>query len=80
MPRRPMTPAVAARPDDLMWTVGEPTGGVPNTLGEIGLTQLPNSGRTVWFCKTLLVRASGDEGDLGPVVPHVAPARSRRAA
>ena len=34
MPRRPMTPAVAARPDDLMWTVGEPTGGLPTTTAD----------------------------------------------
>jgi Peptidase family S41 len=63
--------ADAARTYDLMWTVGEPTGGLPNTLGEIAFTQLPNSDLTVWFCKKMFVRASGDEGDLGPVVPHV---------
>ncbi|MFN7588877.1 MAG: hypothetical protein ACK5UQ_10250, partial [Planctomycetota bacterium] len=52
------------------------------TLGEIAFTQLPNSGLTVWFCKKLFVRASGDEGDLGPVVPHlaVAPVAGRDAA
>ena len=74
--------ADAARTYDLMWTVGEPTGGLPNTLGEIAFTQLPNSGLTVWFCKKLFVRASGDEGDLGPVVPHlaVAPVAGRDAA
>ena len=63
--------AEAARTFDLMWTVGEPTGGLPNTLGEIAFTQLPNSDLTVWFCQKMFVRASGDEGDLGPVVPHV---------
>jgi|LakMenEpi03Aug12_release.lakeMendotaPanAssembly.Ray.scaffolds.fasta_scaffold166302_2 hypothetical protein len=74
--------ADAARTFDLMWTVGEPTGGLPNTLGEIGFTQLPNSGLTVWFCKKMFVRASGDESDLGPVVPHVAvaPVDGRDAA
>ena len=36
----------------------------------------------MWFCKTLFVRASGDEGDLDPVVTHlaVAPVDGRDAA
>ncbi|MFN9973765.1 MAG: S41 family peptidase, partial [Phycisphaerae bacterium] len=46
---------------DLMLTIGQPTGGVPNTLGDIGPFQLPNSGIVVNFSQKMFIRASGDE-------------------
>ncbi len=74
--------ADAARTYDLMLTIGQPTGGVPNALGDIGPFQLPNSGIVVNFSQKLFIRASGDESDLGPVRPHieVAPVAGRDAA
>ena len=62
--------------------IGQPTGGVPNTLGDIGPFQLPNSRIVVSYSMKLFVRASGDESDLGPVRPHieVAPVAGRDAA
>jgi len=56
---------------DLMLTIGQPTGGVPNTLGDIGPFQLPNSRLVVAYSMKMFVRASGDESDLGPVRPHI---------
>ena len=66
---------------DLMLTIGQPTGGVPNTLGDIGPFQLPNSGIVVNFSQKMFIRASGDETDVGPVRPHieVAPIAGRDA-
>ena len=74
--------ADAVRTYDLMHTVGQPTGGVPNALGEIGFTQLPNSRFVVYHCGKEFRRASGDASDLGPVVPHlvVEPVPGRDAA
>jgi C-terminal processing protease CtpA/Prc len=63
--------ADAARTYDLMLTVGQPTGGVPNALGDIGPFTLPNSRIVVAFSQKLFVRASGDASDLGPVRPHI---------
>lgn len=74
--------ADGVRTYDLMLTIGEPTGGVPNTLGDIGPFRLPNSRIVVAYSMKLFVRASGDESDLGPVRPHieVAPVPGRDAA
>lgn len=63
--------ADAARTYDLMLTVGQPTGGVPNALGDIGPFTLPNSRIVVSFSQKMFIRASGDESDLGPVRPHI---------
>ena len=63
--------ADAARTYDLMLTVGQPTGGVPNALGDIGPFQLPNSRIVVSFSQKMYIRANGDESDLGPVRPHI---------
>jgi hypothetical protein len=63
--------ADGVRTYDLMLTIGRPTGGVPNTLGDIGPFQLPNSRIVVSYSMKLFVRASGDESDLGPVRPHI---------
>lgn len=63
--------ADAARTYDLMLTIGQPTGGVPNALGEIGPFELPNSRIVVSFSQKMFIRASGDESDLGPVRPHI---------
>jgi len=59
----------------------QPTGGVPNALGDIGPYALPNSRIVVSFSQKMFVRASGDESDLGPVQPHieVAPVEGRDA-
>ncbi len=74
--------ADGVRTYDLMLTIGQPTGGVPNALGDIGPFQLPNSRIVVSFSQKMFVRASGDESDLGPVLPHieVAPVADRDAA
>ena len=74
--------ADAARTYDLMLTVGQPTGGVPNALGDIGPFMLPSSRIVVSFSQKMFIRASGDESDLGPVRPHieVAPVAGRDAA
>jgi C-terminal processing protease CtpA/Prc len=63
--------ADASRTYDLMLTVGQPTGGVPNALGDIGPFKLPNSGIVVSFSQKMFIRASGDMADLGPVRPHI---------
>ncbi len=63
--------ADGVRTYDLMLTIGQPTGGVPNSLGDIGPFQLPNSRIPISFSMKLFVRASGDESDLGPVRPHI---------
>jgi len=63
--------ADGVRTYDLMLTIGQPTGGVPNTLGDIGPFQLPNSGIVVNFSQKMFIRASGDETDVGPVRPHI---------
>ena len=63
--------ADAARTYDLMLTIGQPTGGVPNALGEIGPFELPNSRIVVSYSQKMFIRASGDESDLGPVRPHI---------
>jgi hypothetical protein len=63
--------ADGVRTYDLMLTIGQPTGGVPNTLGDIGPFQLPNSRIAVSYSMKLFVRASGDETDVGPVRPHI---------
>lgn len=77
-----MNLADGVRTYDLMITIGQPTGGVPNTLGDIGPFQLPNSRIAVSYSMKLFVRASGDETDVGPVLPHieVAPVAGRDAA
>jgi len=74
--------ADGVRTYDLMLTIGQPTGGLPNTLGDIGPFQLPNSRIAVSYSMKLFVRASGDESDLGPVRPHieVTPVAGRDAA
>lgn len=74
--------ADGVRTYDLMLTIGQPTGGVPNALGDIGPFQLPNSRIVVPFSQKIFLRASGDEADLGPVRPHieVAPVPDRDAA
>ncbi|MFM7151442.1 MAG: S41 family peptidase, partial [Gemmataceae bacterium] len=73
--------ADCARTYDLMLTIGQPTGGVPNELGDVGPFQLPNTRIVVSYSMKLFVRASGDETDLGPVRPHieVAPVPGRDA-
>ncbi|MFM8692740.1 MAG: hypothetical protein ACKODC_10225 [Limnohabitans sp.] len=73
--------ADAARTYDLMLTIGQPTAGVPNALGDIGHYRLPNSRIVVSFSQKMFIRASGDESDLGPVQPHmeVAPFAGRDA-
>jgi hypothetical protein len=63
--------ADGVRTYDLMLTIGQPTGGVPNTLGDVGPFQLPNSRIVVAYSMKMFVRASGDESDLGPVRPHI---------
>jgi C-terminal processing protease CtpA/Prc len=63
--------ADAARTFDLMLTIGQPTGGLPNSLGDVGPFQLPNSKIPVSFSQKLFIRASGDASDLGPVRPHI---------
>ena len=63
--------ADAARTYDLMLTIGEPTGGCPNQIGHIGPFQLPSSRIVVNFAQRVYLRASGDESDVGPVVPHI---------
>ena len=74
--------ADGVRTYDLMLTIGQPTGGVPNALGDVGPFQLPNSRIVVNFSQKMFIRASGDESDLGPVRPHieVAPVADRDAA
>ena len=74
--------ADGVRTYDLMLTIGQPTGGVLNSLGDIGPFQLPNSRIVVNFSQKMFVRASGDETDVGPVLPHieVAPVAGRDAA
>ncbi|MFN5662584.1 MAG: S41 family peptidase, partial [Planctomyces sp.] len=74
--------ADGVRTYDLMLTIGQPTGGLPNTLGDIGPFQLPNSRIAVSYSMKLFVRASGDESDLGPVRPpiEVTPVAGRDAA
>jgi hypothetical protein len=74
--------ADGVRTYDLMLTIGQPSGGVPNSLGDIGPFQLPNSRIAVSYSMKLFVRASGDESDLGPVRPHieVEPVSGRDAA
>ncbi len=63
--------ADAARTYDLMVTIGEPTGGVPSSLGELGSFELPASRLKVPFCTKRFIRANGDENDPGPVRPHI---------
>jgi len=63
--------ADGVRTYDLMLTIGQPTGGVPNALGDVGPFQLPNSRIVVNFSQKMFIRASGDESDLGPVRPHI---------
>jgi len=63
--------ADAVRTYDLMVSIGESTGGVPTSLGEIALHSLPESGIRVHACSKLFIRASGDMSDLGPVRPHI---------
>jgi len=74
--------ADAARTYDLMLTIGEPTGGCPNQIGHIGPFRLPRSRIVVNFAQRVYLRASGDESDVGPVVPHieVTPVPGRDAA
>ena len=67
-----MMVADAARTYDLMTTIGQPTGGLPTSLGELGFTELPESRIIVQFCQKKFLRASGDPADNGPVVPHIA--------
>jgi hypothetical protein len=50
--------------------IGEPTGGVPTDLGEVGFQRLPNSGIVVAFCTALFIRADGNEKNRGPVMPN----------
>ena len=63
--------ADAARTYDLMLTIGQPTGGIPNGLAGIGPIPLPNSRIPVSISQKLYIRASGDETDVGPVRPHI---------
>ena len=63
--------ADAARTYDLMVTIGEPTGGLPTSLGELGFHELPATKLRVPFCQKKFLRASGDAHDIGPVVPRV---------
>ncbi len=63
--------ADGVRTYDLMCTIGEPTGGVPTSLGELGFVHLPHSKLLVQFCQKKFLRASGDPNDRGPVVPHI---------
>ena len=49
--------------------IGEPTGGVPTDLGEVGFQRLPNSSIVVAFCTALFIRADGNEQNNGPVMP-----------
>ena len=53
--------ADGVRTYDLMLTIGQPTGGVPNALGDIVPFQLPNSRLVVPFSMKTFVRGSGDE-------------------
>jgi C-terminal processing protease CtpA/Prc len=63
--------ADAVRTYDLMSTIGEPTGGIPTSLGELGFVELPSSRIIVQFCQKKFLRASGDPHEAGPVVPHI---------
>ena len=61
--------------------IGEPTGGVPTDLGEVGFQLLPNSGIVVAFCTALFIRADGNEQDNSPVMPdELVPFESGRDA
>ena len=65
----------------LAHVIGEPTGGVPNDLGECGYQRLPNSGIVVAFCTALFIRADGDETNRDPVMPdEVVPSEPGRDA
>lgn len=63
--------ADAARTYDLMTTIGQPTGGAPSSLGELGSRKLAASGLTVPYCQKKFTRASGNESEMGPVLPHI---------
>lgn len=51
--------------------VGRPTGGVPNSHGELGFHRLSGSGVVVSFCSALFIRANGDASDPSPVLPTI---------
>jgi hypothetical protein len=67
-----MMVADAVRTYDLGLLIGQPTGGLPNSHGEIGFVQLANSGLVVSFCSARFLGASGDPNDTNPVLPHIA--------
>jgi hypothetical protein len=67
-----MMVADAVRTYDLALLIGRPTGGLPNSHGEIGFVRLANSGLVVSFCSARFLGASGDPNDTNPVLPHIA--------
>jgi hypothetical protein len=46
--------------------MGEPTGGKPNSYGEIKSFPLPNSGLNVWYSTKFFQMAPGDPPSLSP--------------
>ncbi len=56
---------------DLATLMGRPTGGVPNSHGEVGFARLARSGLIVSFSSAQFIRASGDPEDNSPVKPDV---------
>lgn len=56
---------------DLATLAGKPTGGVPNSHGEIGFARLAQSGLIVSFSSAQFIRASGDAADPSAVMPDV---------
>lgn len=56
---------------DLATLAGRPTGGVPNSHGEVGFARLARSGLIVSFSSAQFIRASGDATDISPVTPDV---------
>jgi hypothetical protein len=66
-----MMVADAVRTYDLGVLIGRPTGGLPNSHGEVGFVRLANSGLVVSFCSARFLGASGDPTDTNPVLPHI---------
>jgi Peptidase family S41 len=62
---------------DLATLAGRPTGGVPNSHGEIGFTRLARSGLIVSFSSAQFIRASGDAADVSPAKPSNSSRRTK---
>ena len=56
---------------DLATLAGRPTGGVPNSHGEVGFARLGRSGLIVSFSSAQFIRTSGDAADISPVAPEL---------